>query len=92
MIGRRLAEPWARAGFPWAVLDTRELLLIGADLVRAYSIYPCDDDVGNVTAYLISNSASQQPPAAMVPSAISNAVFDAIGVRPCSVPFTPDKV
>jgi nicotinate dehydrogenase subunit B len=27
-----------------------------------------------------------------VPSAISNAVFDAIGVRLRSVPFTPDKV
>ena len=30
--------------------------------------------------------------AAVVPSAISNAVFDAIGVRLRSVPFTPDKV
>jgi CO/xanthine dehydrogenase Mo-binding subunit len=28
----------------------------------------------------------------VVPSAISNAVFDAIGVRLRSVPFTPDKV
>jgi hypothetical protein len=36
MIERRLAEPWARAGFPWAVLDTRELLLIGADLVSGH--------------------------------------------------------
>ena len=32
------------------------------------------------------------PAAAVVPSAISNAVFDAIGVRLRSVPFTPDKV
>ena len=28
----------------------------------------------------------------VVPSAISNAVFDAIGVRLRSVPYTPDKV
>jgi nicotinate dehydrogenase subunit B len=27
-----------------------------------------------------------------VPSAISNAVFDAVGVRLRSVPYTPDKV
>jgi len=33
-----------------------------------------------------------EPAAAVVPSAISNAVFDAIGVRLRSVPFTPDKV
>jgi nicotinate dehydrogenase subunit B len=33
-----------------------------------------------------------EPAAAGVPSAISNAVFDAIGVRMRSVPFTPDKV
>jgi nicotinate dehydrogenase subunit B len=33
-----------------------------------------------------------EPAAAVVPSAISNAVFDAIGVRVRSVPFTPDKV
>jgi hypothetical protein len=30
--------------------------------------------------------------AAMVPAAIGNAVFDAIGVRLRSVPFTPAKV
>jgi hypothetical protein len=30
-------------------------------------------------------------PAAIVPAAISNAVFDAIGVRLRSVPFTPQK-
>jgi nicotinate dehydrogenase subunit B len=28
----------------------------------------------------------------VVPSAISNAVFDAVGVRLRSVPYTPDKV
>jgi nicotinate dehydrogenase subunit B len=33
-----------------------------------------------------------EPTAAMVPAAISNAVFDAIGVRLRSVPFTPAKV
>jgi CO/xanthine dehydrogenase Mo-binding subunit len=33
-----------------------------------------------------------EPAAAIVPSAISNAVFDAIGVRLRSVPYTPDKV
>ena len=32
------------------------------------------------------------PDTPVVPSAISNAVFDAIGVRLRSVPFTPDKV
>jgi nicotinate dehydrogenase subunit B len=33
-----------------------------------------------------------EPSAAVVPSAISNAVFDATGVRLRSIPFTPDKV
>jgi CO/xanthine dehydrogenase Mo-binding subunit len=33
-----------------------------------------------------------EPAAAVVPSAISNAVFDATGVRLRSVPFTPAKV
>jgi nicotinate dehydrogenase subunit B len=33
-----------------------------------------------------------EPSAAVVPSAISNAVFDAIGTRLRSVPFTPAKV
>jgi CO/xanthine dehydrogenase Mo-binding subunit len=33
-----------------------------------------------------------EPTAAVVPSAISNAVFDATGVRLRSVPFTPEKV
>jgi len=33
-----------------------------------------------------------EPSAAVVPSAISNAIFDAIGVRLRSVPFTPEKV
>jgi CO/xanthine dehydrogenase Mo-binding subunit len=33
-----------------------------------------------------------EPTAALVPAAIGNAVFDAIGVRLRSVPFTPSKV
>jgi nicotinate dehydrogenase subunit B len=33
-----------------------------------------------------------EPTAALVPGAIGNAVFDAIGVRLRSVPFTPGKV
>ena len=33
-----------------------------------------------------------EPAAAVVPSAISNAVYDAVGIRLRSVPFTPDKV
>jgi CO/xanthine dehydrogenase Mo-binding subunit len=33
-----------------------------------------------------------EPAAAVVPSAVSNAVYDAIGVRLRSVPFTPVKV
>lgn len=33
-----------------------------------------------------------EPAAAVVPSAISNAIYDAVGVRMRSVPFTPNKV
>jgi CO/xanthine dehydrogenase Mo-binding subunit len=33
-----------------------------------------------------------EPSAAVIPSAISNAVFDATGVRLRSVPFTPPRV
>jgi CO/xanthine dehydrogenase Mo-binding subunit len=33
-----------------------------------------------------------EPSASVIPSSISNAVFDAIGVRLRSVPYTPDKV
>jgi CO/xanthine dehydrogenase Mo-binding subunit len=33
-----------------------------------------------------------EPSAAVIPSAISNAVFDAVGIRLRSVPFTPSKV
>lgn len=35
---------------------------------------------------------AEEPTTAVVPSAISNAVFDATGARLRSVPFTPDKV
>ena len=37
-------------------------------------------------------SGAGEPAAGVVPSAISNAVFDALGVRLRSVPFTPAKV
>ena len=33
-----------------------------------------------------------EPTAAVVPSAIANAIYDAVGVRVRSVPFTPEKV
>jgi CO/xanthine dehydrogenase Mo-binding subunit len=33
-----------------------------------------------------------EPTAAVVPSAIANAVYDAVGIRMRSVPFTPDKI
>ena len=33
-----------------------------------------------------------EPTAAVVPSAIANAIYDAVGVRMRSVPFTPQKV
>ena len=33
-----------------------------------------------------------EPAAAVVPSAVANAIYDAVGVRMRSVPFTPDKV
>jgi nicotinate dehydrogenase subunit B len=33
-----------------------------------------------------------EPAAAVVPSAISNAIFDAIGVRVRTIPFTPERV
>ena len=41
---------------------------------------------------IVPPSGSGEPSAGVVPSAISNAVFDALGVRMRSVPFTPVKV
>jgi CO/xanthine dehydrogenase Mo-binding subunit len=35
---------------------------------------------------------AREPSAAVIPSAVSNAVFDSIGVRLRSTPFTPAKV
>ena len=54
-------------------------------------------DVPEVVMELISRPQDPpwgvgEPAASVVPSAISNAVFDAIGVRLRSVPFTPAKV
>ncbi len=54
-------------------------------------------DVPEVVIDLINRPTEKpwgagEPTAAVVPSAISNAVYDAIGVRLRSVPFTPDKV
>ena len=54
-------------------------------------------DVPNVVIDLIDRPKEKpwgagEPSAAVVPAAISNAVFDAIGVRLRSVPFLPEKV
>ena len=54
-------------------------------------------DIPDVVIDLIDRPAETpwgagEPTAAVVPSAISNAVFDAVGVRLRSVPFTPGKV
>jgi nicotinate dehydrogenase subunit B len=54
-------------------------------------------DVPEVVIDLINRPTEKpwgagEPTAAVVPSAISNAVYDAIGVRLRSVPFTPAKV
>ncbi len=54
-------------------------------------------DVPEIVMDLIDRPAERpwgagEPTTAVVPSAISNAVFDATGVRLRSVPYTPDKV
>jgi len=54
-------------------------------------------DVPAVSIDLISRPNEKpwgagEPAAAVVPSAIANAIFDATGVRMRSVPFTPEKV
>jgi len=66
---------------------------------RDWASYPIlrFPDVPEVVMDLIDRPAEApwgagEPTSAVVPSAISNAVFDAVGVRLRSVPFTPDKV
>ncbi len=54
-------------------------------------------DVPEVVMDLIDRARERpwgagEPAAAVVPSAIANAIYDALGVRLRSVPFTPDKV
>ena len=54
-------------------------------------------DVPAVSIHLIDRPGEKpwgagEPSAAVVPSAIANAVYDAVGIRLTSVPFTPDKV
>ena len=54
-------------------------------------------EVPKITVELIDRPADKpwgagEPAAAIVPSAVGNAVFDATGVRLRSVPFTPAKV
>ncbi len=54
-------------------------------------------DVPNVAIDLISRPTevpwgAGEPAAAVVPSAIANAIYDAVGARVRSVPFTPAKV
>jgi len=54
-------------------------------------------EVPDIVMDLIDHPAEKpwgagEPSAAVVPSALSNAVFDATGARLRSVPFTPDKV
>jgi CO/xanthine dehydrogenase Mo-binding subunit len=54
-------------------------------------------DVPEIVMDLVDRPAERpwgagEPAAAVIPSAISNAVFDATGVRLRSVPYTPDKV
>ena len=54
-------------------------------------------DVPEVTIALIDRPnevpwGAGEPTAAVVPSAIANAIYDAVGVRLRSVPFTPNKV
>jgi CO/xanthine dehydrogenase Mo-binding subunit len=54
-------------------------------------------DVPTISTHLINRPNEKpwgagEPSAAVVPSAIANAVFDAAGIRLTSVPFTPNKV
>jgi len=66
---------------------------------RDWASYPIlrFPDIPEITIDLIDrpNEApwgAGEPTAAVIPSAISNAVFDATGARLRSVPFTPEKV
>ena len=66
---------------------------------RDWATYPIltFPDIPEIVIELIDRPATPpwgagEPAAAVVPSAISNAVFDATGVRLRSVPFTPAKV
>ncbi len=66
---------------------------------RDWASYPIMrfPDVPDVTIDIIDRPGEPpwgagEPTAAVIPSAISNAIHDAIGVRMRSVPFTPSKV
>jgi CO/xanthine dehydrogenase Mo-binding subunit len=66
---------------------------------RDWASYPIlrFPDVPDIVMDLIDRPESPpwgagEPAAAVVPSAISNAVFDAIGIRLRSIPYTPEKV
>jgi transposase InsO family protein len=79
-----IAERWVRsvrtASLDWAsypILTFPEVPQIVIDLIDRPNAPPW---------------GAGEPAAAVVPSAISNAVFDATGVRLRSVPFTPDKM
>ena len=58
-----------------------------------WASYPILTDVPEVAIDLIDRPwGAGEPTAAVVPSAIANAIYDALRVRLRSVPFTPDKV
>jgi CO/xanthine dehydrogenase Mo-binding subunit len=66
---------------------------------RDWASYPIlrFPDVPDIVMDLIDRPESPpwgagEPAAAVVPSAISNAVFDATGIRLRSIPYTPEKV
>lgn len=79
-----------------------QVTLVAADLAQLpkeaaldWASYPIltFPDVPEVAIDLIERPwGAGEPTAAVVPSAIANAIYDALGVRLRSVPFTPDKV
>jgi CO/xanthine dehydrogenase Mo-binding subunit len=78
-----------------------EDLVFDRSMVRSldWDTYPIlrFPDVPEIVIELIDRPSERpwgagEPTAAVVPSAISNAVFDATGIRLRSVPYTPDKV